>query len=85
MEYLLKCALPNRKVIAADFDSYFIKKAQEFFPEILAIQYDFFKDNYLVFKETLGIECDLAVFFGSAYVMNDDDFVIQFSALREGG
>src|SRR3990167_655141 len=42
LEYLLKMSLPEEsQVVACDFDSFFVKKAREFFPEIIAERFDF--------------------------------------------
>ena len=84
LEYLLKIALPEEsKVVACDFDSFLISKAQEFFPEIIAERFDFFKDDFETILSKLNIEFDIAVFFGSAYVMNDEQFTKLFRALKK--
>ncbi|HYN44759.1 MAG TPA: class I SAM-dependent methyltransferase [Candidatus Limnocylindrales bacterium] len=79
LEYLLKCAIPECEVTAADFDSYFIDKANVFFPSIKSVIFDFFKDNIT----KLNSEFDLVVFFGSAYVMDDKQFVDLFRQIKE--
>jgi ubiquinone/menaquinone biosynthesis C-methylase UbiE len=86
LEYLLKCSLPiNANVVALDYSLFFIKKAQKFFPKIKAIEFDFFKDDILDLYKKLGIKFDIAVFFGSAYVMNDSQFVNLFRKLKKIG
>jgi hypothetical protein len=86
LEYLLKCALPeNTRVIAADFDAFFVKKSQEFFPEILAVKFDFFDPDVERLKAKIGTDIDFVVFWGSAYVMDDGQFVRLFSRLRDAG
>lgn len=86
LEYLLKCALPEgSKVIAADFDSFFIEKARLHFPQIIPVEFDFFKDDLQDLQNKLNIRFDLAVFFGAAYVMDDSRFVGIFRELREIG
>lgn len=46
LEYLLKCTLPDDgKVVATDFNSFFIKKAKLHFPSIIPVEFDFFKDD----------------------------------------
>jgi tRNA1(Val) A37 N6-methylase TrmN6 len=84
LEYLLKIALPEEsKIVACDFNSFLISKAQEFFPEIIAERFDFFKDDFETILSKLNIEFDVAVFFGSAYVMNDEQFTKLFRALKK--
>lgn len=86
LEYLLKMSLAEEtKVIACDFDSFFIDKAKEFFPEIVTSRFDFFKDDIISLQSNLNIEFDLAIFFGSAYVMDDPEFIRLFSDLKKGG
>jgi len=85
LEYLLKCALPDdARVVATDFDSFYIKKAKLHFPSIIPVEFDFFKDNPSDLQK-LKIDFDITVFFGSSYVMNDSDFIRQFSGLKEIG
>lgn len=79
LEYLLKCAIPDCEVTATDFDPYFIDKAKVFFPSINSVKFDFFKDNIT----KLNSEFDLVVFFGSAYVMDDKQFVDLFRQIKE--
>lgn len=79
LEYLLKCALPqNTNVVAADYTAFFIDKAQQFFPNIIAVKYDFVKDDIKILSDKLGIKLELAVLFGSSYVMADSEFVHFF-------
>ena len=81
-EYILKCALPEDcNVTATDFDSYYIKKSKTFFPSINSIKFDFFKDDI----GKLNSKFDLAIFLGSAYVMNDEQFINLFKQLKENG
>ncbi|MDD4910432.1 MAG: class I SAM-dependent methyltransferase [Candidatus Omnitrophica bacterium] len=86
-EYLLRFGLPgNSKVVAADFDPYLIDKAKELLPGITPVRFDFFKDDVREIKDKLlpgGI--DLAVFLGSSYVMDDDNFILLFKRLKEIG
>jgi ubiquinone/menaquinone biosynthesis C-methylase UbiE len=85
LEYLLKCALPDdAKVVAIDFDSFFIKKAKLHFPSIIPAEFDFFKGNPSDLQK-LKIDFDIAVFFGSSYVMDDPDFIRQLSGLKKIG
>lgn len=86
LEYLLKMSLPEEsKVVACDFDSFFIEKAKEFFPEIIAKRFDFFKDEISSLQSEFNMGFDLAVFFGSAYVMDDKEFIKLFSDLKNIG
>lgn len=86
LEYLLRYALPeDSNVIAADFDSFFIKKAKLHFPSIIPVEFDFFKDDLEDLQKKLNIYFDLAVFWGSAYVMDNSNFVKLFRELKEIG
>lgn len=86
LEYLLKISLSEEsQVCACDFDSFFIDKAKKFFPEITAERFDFFKDDIDSLQSRLNIKFDLAVFFGSAYVMNDTEFIKLFGDLKKIG
>lgn len=86
LEYLLKLSLPEEtRVIACDFDGYLIEKAKSFFPEITAAKFDFFTDDIETLLAQLGVRIDIAVFFGSAYVMDDEQFVKLFDGLRKAG
>ena len=86
LEYLLQLSLGEvSKIVACDFNRFFIERAKKFFPEIIAEQFDFFKDDIESFKTALNIDFDVAVFFGSAYVMDDVNFVKLFSGLKRIG
>lgn len=93
-EYFLKMVLPeDTKVVACDFDAFFIQKAQEFFSDesvgpgggIIPVQFDFFSDSVHDFKRKLKLDFDLATFFASAYVMDDKEFISLFGGLKESG
>jgi len=63
LEYLLKCATPKEtKITAVDFDSFFIEKARQHFPSIIAEEFDFFKDDIGELQDRLKIKFDLAIF-----------------------
>jgi len=86
MEYLLRLGLPkNAHVVATDFDSFYISKATNFFHNIIPIKFDFIKDNVRQFHKKVGIDFDIAIFFGSAYVMDDLQFIGLFHELKEIG
>lgn len=86
MEYLLKMSLPEgSKVVACDFDTFFVEKAKIFFPEIIVERFDFFKDDIISLQTKLNIKFDLVVFFDSAYVMDDPEFIKMFSDLKKAG
>jgi hypothetical protein len=69
-------------VVACDFDHFFISKAKLFFPDIIVEKFDFFNDDLILLKEKLNIDFDLAIFFFSAYVMDDNKFIKLFSDLK---
>lgn len=84
MEYLLKVMLPKDSfVIATDFDSFYIEKARMLFPEIISTEFDFLKDDISSIKNITNVDLDVAVFFGSAYVMDDMQLVHLFKKLKE--
>jgi len=86
LEYLLKMSLPeDYQVVACDFDSFFVKKAKDFFPEITTEQFDFFQDDFASLQSKLNIRFDLVVFFGSAYVMDDKEFIKLFGDMKKEG
>lgn len=86
LEYLLKCALPEESVVcAADYDSFLIEAAKRFFPEIIPVEFDFAKDDMVSLKNKLNINFDLAVFFHSAYALDDDDLIRLFGGLSNSG
>ena len=86
LEYLLKCSLPmDAHVVAMDYSPFFIQKAQKLLPNIIAMEFDFFKDDILDVNDRLGIRFDIAVFLGSIYVMDDLQFIHLFKQLKEIG
>ena len=86
IEYLLKLSLPETlQVIAYDFDSFVIKKAKEFFPELIVEQFDHVKEDIGSFQNKLNIEFDCAIFFSSAYIMDDKEFIKLFGDLKKIG
>ena len=87
LEYLLKYALPaDAMVVATDFDRYLINKAKVFFPGIIPVAFDFFKDDIQEIQNKIKPRrIDLAVFFGSSYVMNEESFIFLFKRLKEIG
>lgn len=85
-EYLLKKTLsPDSQIVATDFDSFIINKAKLFFPELIVEQFDFFTDDISDLHRRLNIEFDLAIFFGSSYVMDDIEFKKLFADLKKIG
>lgn len=85
-EYILKLALPdNVEVMASDFDRIFVEKAKQFFPEIKPIQFDFVSDDINVIRNHAHGEVDMAVFFASSYVLDDEEFVKLFSSMKDIG
>jgi ubiquinone/menaquinone biosynthesis C-methylase UbiE len=85
-EYWLKMNLPEKsRVVSTDFDPFITNKAKEFFPEILVEQFDFVKGDIEAFQNKMNIEFDLAIFFGSSYVMDDEEFIRVFANLRKIG
>jgi len=86
LEYILSWAIPlNGKVVAADFDTFMVEKSQELFPEIITIEYDFFNHDPQRLIDSIGFVPEIAIFFGSAYVMDDDCFIKQLKGLKQVG
>ena len=86
LEYLLKLALSgDSKVVGCDFNSLFIRRAQEFFPEIDSFKFDFFNDSIEKIQHKYNNNFDLVIFLGSAYVMDDDKFIEHFKNLKISG
>jgi hypothetical protein len=86
LEYILKMVLPEEsKLIACDFDSFVVEKVRGFFPELIVEKFDFFKDDIKTLQSGLNIEIDLVVFFASAYVMDDTEFIKLFCDLKKIG
>jgi len=86
LEYFLKKELPTDcNVVATDFNSFYIRQAKRHFPSIISVEFDFFKKDICSLKEKLRTNFDVAVFFGSAYVMDDQVFIKLFADLKEIG
>ena len=86
LEYLLQKALPETmRVVATDFDTFYVEKAKEFFPDITTEYFDFLKDDLTELQSKLSIKFDIVVFFGSAYVMNNEEFINFFEGLKKEG
>ena len=85
-EYLLKRILPkNCTVISTDFDPFIVGKVKEYFPEIIVEQFDFRNQNLEKFSKKIDIKFDLAIFFDSSYVLDDENFVRVFKDLKKNG
>ncbi len=86
LEWFLQMAIAKPGfVFATDFDAYFVRKASELFPELKTSTFDFAHDNVEDLVAQCELPLDLAVFFGSAYVMDDATFIKIFVQLREAG
>jgi len=85
-EYLIKKIIPSEfDILACDFNPYIISKIKKLFPELIAVEFDFFKDNIADMLKSQDAEYDLAIFFSASYVLNDEDFVKLFSGLKNNG
>ena len=86
LEYLLEMSLPEEsQLIAADFDEFVVEKAKKFFPQLIVEKFDFQKDDFKSFRTKLDISFDLVIFFGSAYIMDDQEFIKLFGDLKKNG
>jgi len=82
LEYFLYLGLDkNIEIVSSDFDTFLVKKSNEFFPEFKTIRFDFFNDSI----SSLNEKFDLAIFFGSAYVMDDLEFIRLFKDIKKSG
>ena len=79
-------SLPEKsQLIAADFDEFVVEKAKKFFPQLIVEKFDFQKDDFKSFRTKLDISFDLVIFFGSAYIMDDQEFIKLFGDLKKNG
>ena len=86
LEYLLEMSLPEEsQLIAADFNEFVVEKAKKFFPQLIVEKFDFQKDDFKSFRTKLDISFDLVIFFGSAYIMDDQEFIKLFGDLKKNG
>jgi len=86
IEYLLSCALPkNTNIVATDFNEFCLSKSKIFFPEIISEKFDFYHDNIRQLSKNTGIQFDFAFFLGSAYVLDDDEYVDVLRQLQDSG
>jgi ubiquinone/menaquinone biosynthesis C-methylase UbiE len=86
LEYLLKSALPHDSIVAAcDFDSFFIEKAKKLLSNIIPIKFDFSKDDLQELKASNVDSFDLAISFGSLYVMDDPVFIQLLKKIKKIG
>ena len=81
-EYILKmCIPPDCKITATDFNSFQIKRANKFFKNITAKEFDFTKDDV----KKLGNNFDLVIFLHSSFTMNDYEFLHLIVELKKLG
>jgi hypothetical protein len=86
LEYLLEKSLSEEsELIATDFDGFLCEKAKEFFPQLIVEKFDFVKGDFKSFRTKLDIPVDLVIFFGSAYVLDDHEFIKLFGDLKKSG
>jgi hypothetical protein len=86
IEYLLSCGLPeNTRIVATDFNDFYISKSKLFFPEIISEKFDFYRDNIEQLSKKTGIQFEFAYFLGSAYVLDDNEYVGILNQLQDSG
>lgn len=84
LESLLKERLPDDAVVvASEFDSYMVEQAHRLLPNITAVQFDMIRDDARRLAQWTPF--DAAVFFGSAYVLDDPEFVSLLERLKTLG
>ena len=70
-------------MVAIDFDKIFIDNAQRFFPSIVAMKFDFFKDDVQTICDGAKTTFDVAFFMGSSYVMDDEEYIRILNQLKK--
>lgn len=87
LEYLLSICLNESKLYAVDFDKFYIENGKKYLEHSnLTIDYfDFFSSKTDDLFNKHNIKPDLCIFFGSSYVLDDDDFIIFFNNLKKIG
>ena len=82
IEYFLYLSLDNNKnLYAGEFDSYLVKKSNQFFPEYKTFEFDFYKDSF----KDLNYKFDIVFAFGAFYVMDDDNFIQLLKDIKSSG
>ena len=85
IEYLLKNSLPDKNVYACDFNPLCIDVISKYFPELKAIEFNFFEDNLEKKIEHSIISNSMVIFISSSYVMSDKEYVRVFNSLKKSG
>ncbi|MBI1388557.1 MAG: hypothetical protein GC154_08925 [bacterium] len=86
LEYLLSMSLPDDAVvIATDFDGVMVDAAAKYLSPIQARRFDFFQDDVKSLCDEIGAPIDLAVFWGSSCVMDDDELIRLLTSLYKAG
>lgn len=76
LEYLLLEALSHDiNIWTTDFDSFFIRKSNEIFPDLKSVVFDFYKDNLLNLTESIDEKIEFGFSFGSFYTMDNPTFI----------
>lgn len=78
-EITLKKYLPNIEITCTDYDPFICKKLSDLFGDINFKVFDMKKDDLT----HLGEHFDLITFFGSAYVMKNDEYTKLFKKLHK--
>jgi hypothetical protein len=87
-EYLWAKNLPALSVFACDFDSSLIEQASRFLVPLVkgnlsVHELDFTSCSFVSFLHSHNFNAEMVVFAGSAYVMDDREFVGLFKELRK--
>lgn len=84
LEYLLSfCIGKESHITATDFDYFIIDSVKKYFKTITVNQFDFMKDDFCDFVNRSKNSYDLVVFYGSAYVMDDNCFIKLFRDIKK--
>jgi len=84
LEHLLglACPPPDYRIVATDFDAYYIEKAKKYFYNIESFQFDFFNDNLKEFSE-IDMKLNIGISFESFYVMNNEQYISLLKQCKE--
>lgn len=86
LEYFLKLSLPEKnRITATDYDEFMVSRTKEIFTEIDIERFDLVEDDFTEFNVRAGKKYSVAVFFGSMYVMDNQQLVKMLSSLKNNG
>jgi hypothetical protein len=75
----------DSRVVACDYNPFFIQMANEYFPEIESVLFDFSNSEIAFLNRKCKIDFDMSIFINSAYIMDDPSFIRLFNGLKQIG